>query len=387
MKRIGYQPHFAAAVEAVASTGGQIMPPVMGAGAFIIADIVGVSYWNVALAAVIPAVLYFATVLIGIDIEAQRIGLRGLPRDQLPRAWSVMKEGGHLLIPVFVLLFSLSVLLVSPIRAALYSLAAMVVISFLRRHTRLGPRKLIEAMAAGAKGSLEVVAACATAGIVVGILNLTGLGQIVAAVIIELSQGQILAALVLSMLVCLLLGMGLPTTPAYIIAAAVVAPALIRMGLPPLQTHLFVFYFACIAVITPPVALASFTAAGIAGASPMKVGMTGVRLGVAAFLIPYLFVYNPALIGHAGAWQVALAVVSALIGVFGLASAVFGYFKGPLNLVLRAVLLVGALLLIKPGLLTDGVGLALLAIGFGWRFFAGRRQDAPPTHEQLERGS
>jgi TRAP transporter 4TM/12TM fusion protein len=388
MKRIGYRPHFAAAVEAVASTGGQIMPPIMGAGAFIIADIVGVSYWEVALAAVIPALLYFVTVVIGIDIEAQKTSLRGMPKDQLPPALAVMRESGHLLIPIVVLLVSLSVLLVSPIRAALYALAAMVAVSFVRAHTRMGPRKLIEAMASGAKASLDVVAACATAGIVVGILNLTGLGQTIAAIIIELSQGQVLVALVLAMLVCILLGMGLPTTPAYIIAASVVAPALIRMGLPPLQTHLFVFYFACIAVITPPVALASFTAAGIAGAPPMKVGMTGVKLGVAAFLIPYLFVYNPALIGHADALRVALAVISALIGVFGLASAIFGYFMGPLSLITRAVLLVGALLLIKPGLLTDGVGLALLAIGFGWRFFAARRQQgAAPTHEQLERSS
>jgi TRAP transporter 4TM/12TM fusion protein len=376
MKRVGYRPQFAAAVEAVASTGGQIMPPIMGAGAFIIADIVGVSYWEVAVAAIIPALLYFTTVLISVDLEAVRTGLRGMPKDQLPPTGHVMRQGGHLLLPIFILLFSLAVLRTSPIRAALYALAAMYAVSFLRRHTRMNFPKLVEAMESGAKGSLEVVAACATAGIVVGILNLTGLGQTIASIIIELSQGVILVALVLAMVVCVVLGMGLPTTPAYIIAASVVAPALVKLNIPPMNTHLFVFYFTCVAVITPPVALASFTAAGIAGANPMKVGMTSVKLGIAAFIVPYMFVYNPSLIGEGPLLIIAASIVSALLGVFALACAVQGYFMGNLHLVFRLALLAGGLGLIKPGLLTDAVGLALVGGIGAWQLSRSRRAAA-----------
>lgn len=376
MKRTGYKPHFAAAVEAVASTGGQIMPPIMGAGAFIIADIVGVSYWSVALAALIPALLYFATVVIGIDLEAQRTGLRGLPASQLPKAGEVLRSDGHLLLPIFVLLFSLTVLLVSPIRAALYSLLAIFVISFVRKHSRLTPKKLLDALASGAKGSLEVATACASAGIVVGVLNLTGLGHTIASIVISLSGGVVLIALILSMCVCIVLGMGLPTTPAYIIAAAVVAPVLVQLGVAPMQAHLFVFYFACIAVITPPVALASFTAAGIAGASPMKVSWTGVKLGIAAFLIPFFFAFNPALIGQ-GTWlEVAGAAIPALAGVYFLGCGVHGYLLGPINMIVRAVLVVGACLLIHPDVTTDLIGAGLLAIGAGAAFLSRRRKEA-----------
>jgi TRAP transporter 4TM/12TM fusion protein len=362
MKRSGYKPHFAAAVEAVASTGGQIMPPIMGAGAFIIADIVGVSYWAVAIAAIIPALLYFTTAFLGVDFEAQKSGLRGLDRSEVPVLRKVLLSEGYLLLPIVVLLFSIVVLLNSPIRAALLSLAATIVVSYFRAHTRLGPRKLMEALAGGARGALEVAAACACAGIVVGILNLTGLGQIIASVVIELSQGVILIALILSMLVCIVLGMGLPTTPAYIIAAAVVAPGLIKMGVPPLEAHLFVFYFACIAVITPPVALAAYTAAAIAKAPPMKVGLTAVKLGIAAFIIPYFFVYNPALIGHGTAFQVTLALVTSLIGIYFLAAAIAGFFLRPLNWPMRVCFAVGALLLIEPGWMTDVMGIGLVAI-------------------------
>lgn len=383
MKRTGYKPHFAAAVEAVASTGGQLMPPIMGAGAFIIADIVGVSYWMVALAALIPALLYFSTVIIGIDLEAQRTGLRGLSASQLPRASAVLRSDGHLLLPIFVLLFSLTVLLVSPIRAALYSLLAIFVVSFVRKHSQFTPKRLLDALAGGAKGSLEVATACASAGIVVGILNLTGLGHTIASIVIALSDGVVLIALILSMCVCIVLGMGLPTTPAYIIAAAVVAPVLVQMGIAPMQAHLFVFYFACIAVITPPVALASFTAAGIAGAPPMKVSWTGVKLGIAAFLIPFFFAFNPALIGQGAALQVAGAAVTALVGVYFLACGVHGYFLGRINVLIRAPLVAGACLLIHPELTTDFVGVGLLVLGAGAALLS-RKRNGAASHAPVE---
>ncbi|ESR23806.1 TRAP transporter permease [Lutibaculum baratangense] len=378
MKRVGYRPHFAAAVEAVASTGGQIMPPIMGAGAFIIADIVGISYWAVALAALIPALLYFATVVIGIDLEAQKTGLRGVPRAELPRTRSVLRSDGHLLLPIFVLLYSLTVLLVSPIRAALFALIAVFLVSFVRKHTRFGPRRLYEALVAGARGSLEVATACAAAGIVVGVLNLTGLGQTMASIVISLSGGVVLIALILSMCVSIVLGMGLPTTPAYIIAASVIAPVLITLGVAPLQAHLFVFYFACVAVITPPVALASFTAAGIAGAPPMKVAFTGVKLGIAAFLVPYFLVYNPALIGQGTALQVAVAMGTALLGVYFLAGGVHGYFLGRINIAIRAALVIGSCMLIKPGLVTDAGGIGLLILGAGAAYLTRRRGGSGP---------
>ncbi len=363
MKRSGYAPHFAAAVEAVASTGGQIMPPIMGAGAFIIADIVGVSYWTVAIAAIIPSLLYFTTAFFGVDFEAQKSGLRGLDKSEVPIFRQVILREGYLLLPILVLLFSVTVLLNSPIRAALLALATTIVVSYFRAQTRLGPRKLVEALVAGARGALEVAAACACAGIVVAILNLTGLGQIIASVVIDLSHGVVLIALVLSMLVCIVLGMGLPTTPAYIIAASVVAPSLIKMGVPALQAHLFVFYFACIAVITPPVALASYTAAAIAKAPPMKVSMAAVKLGIAAFIIPYFFVFNPALIGQGTIVQVAAALVTALIGIYFLAAGVAGYFLRPLNWVLRLCFIIGSVLLIEPGWITDVIGVGLVLVG------------------------
>lgn len=363
MKRSGYPPHFAGAVEAVASTGGQIMPPIMGAGAFIIADIVGVSYWTVSIAAIIPALLYFATAYFGVDFEAQKRGLRGLDRSELPVFRRVLMAEGYLLLPILILLFSLTVLLNSPIRAALLAIATTVIVSFFRAQTRLGPRKLIEALAAGARGALEVAAACACAGIVVAILNLTGLGQIIASVVIELSQGVVLIALLLSMLVCIVLGMGLPTTPAYIIAASVVAPSLVQMGVSPLQAHLFVFYFACIAVITPPVALASYTAAAIAKAPPMKVSFAAVKLGIAAFIIPYFFVFNAALIGYGTVVQVSIALATALVGIYFLAAGAAGYFLRPLPWLVRLSFIAGSILLIKPGWISDVGGVFLVVAG------------------------
>lgn len=376
MKRVGYRPAFAAAVEAVSSTGGQIMPPIMGASAFIIADIVGVSYWQVAVAALIPAILFFITVFISVDIEAVKSGLKGVPRDELQPALKVLKAGGHLLIPVVVLLGSLAVLRTSPIRAALYAILAMVIVSWFRKNTRMGPKKLISALNIGARNGLEVLIACATAGIVVAVLNLTGLGQIVAAVIVELSQGVVFVALILSMGVCIILGMGLPTTPAYIIAASVVAPALIELGLSPLPAHLFIFYFACLAVITPPVALASYTAAGIAKANPMEVGLIGVKLGIAAFLIPYMFVYSEALLANGPLSGILLAMATAVAGVFALASAVHRYFLGPLPLVGSGILLAAALTLINQGLVTDLIGISLLVAVGVWQARARRLKAA-----------
>jgi TRAP transporter 4TM/12TM fusion protein len=379
MKGVGYRGHVAAAIEAVASTGGQIMPPVMGAGAFILAEIVGVPYARVALAAALPAILYYTALFSMIDLEAVRGGIHGVPREKLPPARKVLAEGSHLLVPVLALIYVLAVAHMTAIRAALVATACTVVVSWVRRHTRMGWRKVGKSLIEGAKGVLDVAAACACAGIIVGIVSLTGLGIKLAGAIVDLAYGHMVLALAFAMLVALLLGMGLPTTPSYIICAAVVAPALVKLGLPMLSAHLFVFYFACIAVITPPVALAAYAAAGIARENPWAVGIEAVRLGFTAFIVPYMFVYGPALLWEGGTGEIIWAAITATIGVFALAFSLegYGWILGPLGWPARCLFFAAALLLIKPGLATDLAGFAAIALALGVHAWLRRRQYAP----------
>lgn len=296
MKKTGYQPHFAAAVEATASSGGQIMPPIMGAAAFVMAETTGIPYITIAIGALIPAFLYFATVEFAVHLEAVKAGLRGLSKEEVPNLWQVLKEGGHLLLPPLVLIFLLAVMRFSPLYAAFWSIIASVVASSLRKRTRITPKEFLKALEMGAKGSLIVIAATASAGIVVGVLTLTGLGLRFASIVLEIGADSLLLTLILTMIASYFLGMGVPTTAAYIIVALLTAPALISFGLPVLTAHLFVFYSAVLADITPPVAVAAFAAAGIAKANPMKTAFTAVRIGWMKFLVPYYFVYIPALI-------------------------------------------------------------------------------------------
>lgn len=296
MKKTGYQPHFAAAVEATASSGGQIMPPIMGAAAFVMAETTGIPYITIAIGALIPAFLYFATVEFAVHLEAVKAGLRGLSKEEVPNLWQVFKEGGHLLLPPLVLIFLLAVMRFSPLYAAFWSIIASVVASSLRKRTRITPKEFLKALEMGAKGSLIVIAATASAGIVVGVLTLTGLGLRFASIVLEIGADSLLLTLILTMIASYFLGMGVPTTAAYIIVALLTAPALISFGLPVLTAHLFVFYSAVLADITPPVAVAAFAAAGIAKANPMKTAFTAVRIGWMKFLVPYYFVYIPALL-------------------------------------------------------------------------------------------
>ena len=359
MRTIGYHPQFAAAVEAVASTGGQLMPPVMSATAFVMAEITGIPYLQIALAAVVPSLLYFLAVYFMIDYEAKNLGLVGTPRDELPVLGVVIRRSGHLVLPVAVLIYALVGMQTSPLKAALLALVSIVIVSWLRQASRMGPRRLIVAMRDGMYGMADIATSCALAGIIVGVFSLTGLGLKFASALVALSGGHLWLALVLTMMVCIVLGMGMPTVAAYVITAAAVAPALVQLGVPLLAAHLFVLYFAALSTITPPVAVTVFATAGMAGAPPMKVGVTAVKLGIAAYIVPFMFVYSGALLLQGAATDVLIAVPTALVGVWALAKAMQDRASPALA---RAALLVGALGLINPGLTSDAIGLALIAL-------------------------
>ncbi len=359
MKRIGYRPHFAGAVEAVASTGGLIMPPVMGAAAFVMAEIIGVSYVSVCLAAALPAVLYYFSLFVFIDLEAAKTGLRGIPKEEKPRMKQVIRDGGHLLLPPVLLVYLLAVIQWSPMKAGFYAIVATVACAMLRQSTRLNGRKLIAALRKGATGALQVAAVCACAGIVVSIVSITGLGLTFSSVLIELAHGNLFLLLFLTMIASLILGMGLPATPCYIILAVLAAPAIVEMKISTMAAHLFVFYFGCISAITPPVAVAAYAGAAIAGSDPMRTGYTAWRLGLAAFIVPFMFIYGPPLTMDGTALEIILASATSLVGVAFLAASIQGFALRELGLVDRGFLFAAALLLIKPGWITDLIGLTI----------------------------
>lgn len=369
MKRLGYRPEFAAAVEASASTGGQIMPPIMGAAAFIMAEFLNMPYIEIAKAAAIPACLYFFGVFIEVHFEAKRSKLRGMSRDELPRLAIVMKERGHLLLPLFAIIFFL-VGGFTPLYAALMGLVVCVLAAQVRKSTRMGPRDIVNAFATGARGALGVAIACATAGIIIGVVTLTGLGLKMANGLVELAGGNLFFTLFFTMITSLILGMGAPTTANYIITSTIAAPALVLLKVAPLAAHMFVFYFGIIADLTPPVALAAYAGAGIAKADPMKTGFIATKLAIGAFIVPYIFVYNPAmlLIGTT-VFTLAQNLITAICGMFGLGAAMIGYCLAPMRWWERIWFIIGGLMLIDPATLTDMIGLAMLAFGllFQWR--------------------
>ncbi|MDK2856814.1 MAG: hypothetical protein PWQ86_2027 [Bacillota bacterium] len=362
MKSVGYKPYFAGAVEAAASTGGQILPPVMGAAAFIMAEFLGIPYVSVMKAAVIPAILYFLSVWLMVDLEARKLGLKGIPKENLPRLGLVLREGGHLVLPIILLVYML-IAGYTPIYAAFYSIVATVIVSMLRKETRLDLKKLLRALENGARGVLSVAIACAVVGFIVGVISLTGLGLRMADVILTLSSNNLYLTLVLAMVACIVLGMGMPTSAAYIVAATVTVPALDKFGVPGITAHLFVLYFAVLSAITPPVALASYAGAGVAGANPTQVGWTAVRLGLAGFIVPFIFVFSPSLLlEHPSVIWTVWAITTAVVGVYSLSASLQGFLITQTTLLERALLFASALLLIKSGLTTDlpGIGLMLL---------------------------
>lgn len=362
MKSIGYPAHFAGAVEAAASTGGQLMPPIMGAAAFVMSEFIGIPYATIAIAAALPAVLYYLAVGLMVHMEALRLGLKGLPKESLPDPKKVIREGGHLLIPLGIIIYML-VSGYTPLRSALVCIISTVVVAMVRKSTRLKLSDILQALEDGARSALGVAAACAAAGIIIGIVTLTGLGLKMANGIIALAGGSFFFTLFLTMIASIILGMGLPTTAKYIILAAMAAPAIQKFGVPPLAAHMFILYYGIIADLTPPVALAAYAGAGIAGANPMKTGWTSLRLAIAAFLIPYIFCYNPSLLLiDTTAMEIVLVSVSALMGAFCLAVSGAGFWYVPLSMIERVVVFAGALMLIKPGLYTDLAGVAILVL-------------------------
>jgi TRAP transporter 4TM/12TM fusion protein len=352
MKEIGYRKRFAAAVEAVSSTGGQFAPPVMGAAAFIMADMLGVPYLEVVKAAIIPAGLYFFALFWMVHMEALKLDLRGMERSQLPRFWPVLLSGGHLMLPAF-LLVGLLAMGYSPMKCGLWATVAVWVVSAMKKATRMGFGQVLKAMENGAKGCLEVALACACAGIVIGCVTQTGLGLMFSGLVLDAAGGHLLLSLVMVMISSLILGMGLTTSAAYILTVILGGPVLIEMGIHPLAAHMFVFYYACLSTITPPVALAAFAAAAIAGSKPFPTGFESMRLAAVAYLVPFFFVYSPVLIWK-GSWvEIVMATVTATFGTLALGSAMMGFMLKRLNLVSRLLLLIAGLGLIKPGLTSD----------------------------------
>ena len=360
MKKIGYRPVFAGAIEAVASTGGQFMPPVMGAAAFIIADMLGVSYLEVCKAALIPALLYFFALIYMVHLEALRRNLRGLNRSELPPLWRTLREGGHLLLPA-VLLIVLLALGYSPMKSGLWAVIGVVVISWVKPHTRMGLGKILNALQKGARGCLEVALACACAGIVIGCVTQTGLGLKFSSLVIQASGGNLLLSLIFVMVASLVLGMGLTTSAAYILTIILAGPVLVDLGVKPLAAHMFVFFYACLSCITPPVALAAFAAAGVAGSKPFPTGFESMRLAIIAYLVPFIFVYHPVLIWQGQWWNILLSVITAILGCVAIGSALMGYLEDRLHWILRIVLLAAAFMLIMPGLVSDLAGAGILA--------------------------
>jgi TRAP transporter 4TM/12TM fusion protein len=360
MKRIGYPNHFAGAVESVASTGGQFMPPVMGAGAFVMAEFLGVPYVRIALLAFLPACLYYFACFLQVHYRAKKMGMKGVSRDQLPRFWGVLKRKGYLLAPIGVLIYFL-MNYYSPMKVAFLAIIASIAVGVIQRgEDRFTFQSFFQALEDGARTALGVAVACACAGIVVGVITMTGLGLKFSAVIIDLSQGILFITLFLTAVVCLIMGMGVPVTASYIIVAVIAAPALTKLGVLPIAAHLFVFYFAVLADITPPVCIAAYAAAGLAGANPMKTGFTATKLGIAAFIVPFFFCYDPALMGLGDVFHVVSSMVTAILGIIALAAAAEWYYLRPNKSYESILLLVGAVCLIKPGWITDLIGLALV---------------------------
>ncbi len=376
MKSLGYKPEFAGAVEAAASTGGQLMPPIMGAAAFLMSEFIGMPYGEIAKAAIIPALLYFTGIWIMVDLEARKTGMKGLDSEKLPRLAKVLGERWFLLAPIFVIVYML-MSGSTPIKAALYGIGSSVVVGMIRKETRMNLRSFMEALEAGAKSALGVAIACACAGIIVGTVTLTGLGLKMGNGLVDLAGGQLLPTLFLTMISSLILGMGAPTTANYIITSTIAAPALLKLGVNVLTAHMFVFYFGIIADITPPVALAAFAGSAIAKSDPIKTGVNASKLAIAAFLIPYIFVINPQLLLiNTTGMEIIQITITSLIGMFGIGISMEGYIMGKVNTLLRVLFLVAGLALIYPGLLTDLIGIAVIGLGIAYQWFKYKRTAA-----------
>lgn len=361
MKSLGYPKEFAAGVEASASTGGQIMPPIMGAAAFLISEMINVNYMDVVKAAIIPALLYFTGIYITVDFTAKKLGLRGLPKEQLPKLGPLLLRRGHLLLPLAAIITFLLAGF-SCTRAALWGIVVCIIAPFLRKGTRVSPKLILEAIPAGARSVLSVSCACSTAGIVVGIVTMTGLGLKLGDGLLSLTHGMLIPTLFCTMITSIVLGMGVPTTANYLITATVAAPILIKMGVPIMAAHLFSFYFGIMSDVTPPVALAAYAGSAIAKSDPLKSGIEASKLAIGAFLVPYMFAMNPVLIMQADSpLQVIQPLITAVLGMVGISAAMTGFFRAPLRWYERIVLAAAGLMMLYPEIITDIIGIVVIA--------------------------
>ena len=373
MKDTGYKPEFAGAVEAAASTGGQIMPPIMGAAAFLMADFVGVPYSNIIVRAILPAVLYFTGIFISVHLEAKRLGLKGIPKEKLPK-FGILIRKIYLLLPLVMLVIWVSGNMMTMQRAASFAILLTIAVGLVDSENRITPFKIFEALEAGGRGTITVGAACGVAGIISGTITMTGLANELINAIVNVAGDKLIIALVLTMLCCIVLGMGVPTTANYCIMAATCAPILIRMGVPVLAAHFFVFYFGIVADITPPVALAAYAGSAIAKSNPMKTAFNASRLAIAVFIVPYVFAYSPSmLLIETNALEVIQISLTSLIGIFGVSSGLEGYLFTKMNPIIRAVFVIGGLMLIVPSLMTDLIGLGLIAAACVFQFTMGKK--------------
>lgn len=379
MKKNGFEPDFAAAVEATASTGGAIMPPIMGSTAFIMAEMLGIPYTAVAKAALIPAILYFLAVLFGVDIYAAKHGLKGIPRSQLPKVRSMLKHI-YMLAPLIFLIFCMAVFNMTIVRSGLLTIIVTLVLVEINPKTRMTKEQWLQIPVQTVKSAVSVGIACAMAGIISGVIMGSGLGYRISSILTSVAGTSMLLLLVLTMVVSLIMGMGVPTTAAYLVLASLVAPTMIQLGIPPLAAHMFIFYFGCISSITPPVALAAYAGAGLAGCDPNKTGYKAFRLAFCSFLMPYLFVYNPVLLMEGGVLDILWSLVTALIGAYLLASGFEGFFfRWSLKWFERPLMILGAVMLIVPGMVTDLVGIAIIVVEFVTEFMFKRSEKFVPV--------
>jgi len=364
MKKLGYKPEFAGAVEATASTGGQLMPPIMGAAAFLMAEFTSIPYVTIIGAALIPAILYYFGVWTGIHLEAKKLGLKGLKREDLPKIKEIMLERGHLFLPLAAIVYLL-VTGYTPMRAALIAIVLSILVSMVKRSTRISFKDIIQGLEQGARGVLGVLAATACAGIIIGVVTKTGLGLKLGSSLVDLAGGKLILTLFFTMVTSIILGMGVPTTANYVITSTIAAPALLILGVPVLAAHMFVFYFGIIADVTPPVALAAFAGSGIAKSNPMKTAFEASKLAIAAYLVPYIFVLSPALLLiDVNLVEIIGIFITSLIGIIAVGSAVAGYLVTHEAWYERIIFFLSGVMLIQPGIYTDIIGISIIVIGY-----------------------
>ena len=377
MKKTGYKGEFAGAVEAAASTGGQIMPPIMGAAAFLMAEMVGVQYSEIAMRAIFPALLYFTGIFITVHLEAKRLGLKGIAKEDLPKFVPLFIRQGYLLIPL-VTLVAMVMMGYTMSRSAVIATLLAILVSIPNKSTRMNPTRFVNALETGGKNTLSVAVACGIAGIIAGVVTMTGLGQILISAIVSVAGDRVIIALFLTMLTCIVLDMGVPTTANYIIMATTCAPILVNgMGINKIAANMFVFYFGIVADITPPVALAAYAGSAIAKSNPMKTALNASRLAIAAFIVPYIFAFNPAMLFiDADVIQVVVIIVTSLVGLTGVSGGLEGYMVTNMNPIQRILAVVGGLCLIIPGTVTDLAGIAIVGASVIWQLAAKKKRAA-----------